>query len=68
MSDEIKIGYRGIGGFKSKAYVSESTGMGTDKYTDEDVTVAWDDDGKEWVEIAPLIVTITADTRGADDE
>jgi hypothetical protein len=58
MSDGIqwmKIAYRSLSGFDSTAYVDEvahpefQTHTGTDKYTDEDVTVFWN--GTNWEEV-----------------
>lgn len=51
----MKIRYRTEFGSESTAYLDDgesNTRTGTDKYTDEPLTVRWD--GSKWVEVAPL--------------
>lgn len=52
MSGQIKVAYlvRDGAGATSKAYVDEETLLGTDKYTDVDVQLAWDEDGQAYVQ------------------
>lgn len=48
--DQIKVGYKSLNGYNSKAYVSEHPPhIGTDKYTDEPLEVVPTDYG--WVEV-----------------
>lgn len=47
----MKIEYVLPGGFTSKAYLNNGDGdtrTGSDKYTDEPVTVRWNDDRLRW--------------------
>lgn len=51
----MKVRYRTESGSESTAYLDDgesNTRTGTDKYTDEPLTVRWD--GSEWVEVAAL--------------
>lgn len=48
--DQIKVSYKSLNGYHSKAYVSEHPPhIGTDKYTDDPLEVVPTDDG--WVEV-----------------
>jgi hypothetical protein len=47
----VKIGYIGLSGYRSTAYLDTGYGdtwAGTDKYTDDPITVRWT--GTEWQE------------------
>ncbi|UAJ79969.1 hypothetical protein IT072_02505 [Leifsonia sp. ZF2019] len=51
-----KVGYRTAAGGASTAYLDAGDPMthiftGTNKYTDENVAVIWDDDASGWVEV-----------------
>lgn len=51
----MKVRYRTEFGSESTAYLDDgesNTRTGTDKYTDEPLTVRWD--GSKWVEVAVL--------------
>lgn len=52
MSEQIKVAYlvRGGMGATSKAYVDDETLLGTDKYSDVDVQLAWDEEGQAYVQ------------------
>lgn len=50
---EIKVSYlvRDGNGATSKAYVNENTLVGTDKYSDVDVELKWDEENQVYVQI-----------------
>lgn len=53
----MKVGYIGLTGFRSTAYLDEdeNTGCpmrGENKYTDETVWVVWNQDRDDWLEVA----------------
>ena len=55
MTEDLKVEYVAIEGYKSKAYVSgpnpDGTWDGENKHTDDPVSVYWDDALNEWVEV-----------------
>jgi len=46
-----KVGYTTKTGGQSKAYIDMETGMGTDKHSDVEVILYWDEALEKWIQI-----------------
>lgn len=54
----MKVGYIGLTGFRSTAYLDEDENTdgpmrGENKYTGDSVWVVWDQDRDDWLEVTP---------------